>query len=281
MPFALPLLFFAAALTPEQRAIEYLVREVPAWHRDNQCYSCHNNGDAARALFLARRSGYRVPKAALSDTLAWLRQPSQWDQNHAAAAFGNPALAHIQFAAALAEAGADRQALRTAAESLLRYRNADGLWKVDAGGIPGAPATYGAALATYMATQTLQAAGVNSSGQAEALSRLQPANLVDAAALLLAAQDRADCRQLLLTSQNGDGGWGPQPRMPSEVFDTALAMLALREGKPVERARAFLVKAQLADGSWPETTRPGGQVSYAERLSTTGWALYALLKVRL
>jgi len=168
-----------------------------------------------------------------------------------------------------------------AAESLVRQQESDGSWKVDAGSLPGAPATYGAALATYMARQTLEAAGLPVTRANVWLQTAKPANLLDAAAILLAIPDRGDCRQLLLESQNGDGGWGSQPRMPSEVFDTAVVLLALREGKAAAAGRAFLVKSQLADGSWPETTRPGGQVSYAERLSTAGWALYALLKTRL
>ncbi|MDQ3441078.1 MAG: hypothetical protein M3478_12095, partial [Planctomycetota bacterium] len=37
----------------EARAVGFLVREVPKWKTENDCYSCHNNGDAARALILA------------------------------------------------------------------------------------------------------------------------------------------------------------------------------------------------------------------------------------
>lgn len=44
-----------------------------------------------------------------------------------------------------------------------------------------------------------------------------------------------------------------------------------------ERGRKYLVAQQQADGSWNETTRPSGAVSYAERLSTVGWATQALL----
>jgi hypothetical protein len=41
----------ASAATPEQRAIDYLAREVPRWSAGNHCYSCHNNGDGARLIF--------------------------------------------------------------------------------------------------------------------------------------------------------------------------------------------------------------------------------------
>jgi hypothetical protein len=71
---------------------------------------------------------------------------------------------------------------------------------------------------------------------------------------------------------------------PPEAFDTAVVLLALaglRENKGVEamvaRGLWFLAATQLPDGSWPETTRPTGSESYAQRLSTTAWATMALL----
>ena len=53
---------------PEARAVAFLTTEVPRWSRENRCFSCHNNGDAARALYQASRAGYRVPESALADT---------------------------------------------------------------------------------------------------------------------------------------------------------------------------------------------------------------------
>ena len=147
-----------------QTALAFLSREVPRWSQENHCYSCHNNGDAARALYLARQRGYAVPAEALADTTAWLLAPAKWDEIHGAPAASDKKLGRIQFAAALAEAfrtGAvrDEGALRTAAESLVKLQDADGSWRVDTGGLPGAPATYGTALATYMARRTLETAG--------------------------------------------------------------------------------------------------------------------------
>ena len=45
----------------------------------------------------------------------------------------------------------------------------------------------------------------------------------------------------------------------------------------IRRGRGFLIQEQNPDGSWPETTRPPGAESYAQRISTTGWATLALL----
>src|SRR5712692_2870181 len=77
------LLFLAtpSPAAPEDRAIAYLSREVPAWSKEHKCFSCHNNGDAARALYTAARLGLKVPKEALDDTTRWLAKPEEWDKN--------------------------------------------------------------------------------------------------------------------------------------------------------------------------------------------------------
>ena len=82
--------------------------------------------------------------------------------------------------------------------------------------------------------------------------------------------------------QNSDGGWGPWKHSPSEAFDTAIAMIALQSlslaPERVKRGRDFLLRSQLTNGGWPETTRPAGGQSYAQHISTTAWATIALLR---
>jgi hypothetical protein len=287
-------LFFLAAATPEQRAIDYLAIEVPRWQRENHCYSCHNNGDAARALLAASHQGFTVPKGALDDTLAWLRHPERWDNHQDSPGFSSPKLAHVQFAAALAEARLpDRGPLLAAAQSLLAFQEADGSWSVDTGGMPGAPATYGITLATYLARHTLEIADPSRFAASIAhanrwFEATKPDSLLDAAAMLLAMPRsetvRAKCLNLVLNAQTGDGGWGPQVHLPAEEFDSAIVLLALgampqtdRIAKAAARGRELLLSRQLPSGGWTETTRPSGQQSYAEHISTTGWVLYALL----
>jgi hypothetical protein len=274
-----------------QSALHFLSTEVPRWEHENHCYSCHNNGDAARALYLAKQYGYDVPPDALSATTAWLLQPARWGEIHGNPAASDRHLARIQFASALAEAfrtGAtrDTKTLVAAAATLPPLQAADGSFPIDTGGLPGAPATYGTALATYTSRRTLQTADRKrfASPIARAdrwLAQTKPASITDAAALLLARPERRDCLQLILGAQTSDGGWGPQPKLPAEAFDTALVLLALVEARgpadTIERGRSFLIRTQDAAGAWPETTRPGGGVSYAERISTAGWVTYAML----
>jgi hypothetical protein len=277
-----------AAQTPEQRAVDYLARETPRWSKENGCYSCHNNGDAARALYAAAKRGYNVPAVALADTTKWLLQPAEWDTNRGNPGFSDKKLARIQFAAALVEAGETGDALTRAAESLLPDQEADGSWKVDVGAV-GSPATYGTALATYMARRTLEAAYADRfAGALINANRWflasRPRSTLELAAVLLALPGAEPLAQrslnTLLAAQSADGGWGPYPAAPTEPFDTAVALLALQkanESKGIARGRAYLIAQQQSDGGWIETTRPPGGHSYAQHISTCGWAALALI----
>lgn len=277
------LLFALASFCQAQtdRALAYLAREVPGWRGPNKCFSCHNNGDGARALYIAIRLGKKVDPSVLRETADWLNTPGAWQAAGANPGISDKVLAAIQYAAALKEASpSGSKALREAAGVLIGYQGKDGSWSVDA---LGSPATYGAALATYLAQETLKAAGPLAFAGAIAragqwLNALQPANVPEIAAVLLAGRNEP---KLLLDMQNGDGGWGPWKHAPSEPFDTAIAILALMKrpeaAAAVARGRAFLLRGQQAAGGWPETTRPAGSQSYAQHISTSAWATIALL----
>lgn len=294
------------AATAERRAVAFLVREVPAWSRENGCFSCHNNGDAARALYAARWNGFNVPAAALTDTTRWASQPSRWDHNQGDPGFSDKRLANLQFAASLlaaVETGhfTDRAALHAAADKVAADQGKDGAWRIEAQDALGSPATYGTTLATFSAWQVLaqsdSVAAQSSAARAADWLRRAPMNNVPAAATLLRfalrdgsslpKQRRVDALAFLRRAQTSDGGWGPYPNVPAEAFDTALALLALAElpadaevTAMIQRGRAFLLAQQQANGSWPATTRPTGGESYAQQMSTTGWATLALLATR-
>jgi hypothetical protein len=291
-------------LEAESKGVEFLVREVPAWSRDNGCFSCHNNGDAARALYLATQRGYPVPGNVLADTTAWLGQPNRWEQNKGDPGFSDKRLANIQFAAALLAAVTaghikDRKPLQEAVWKLVMDQAADGTWPIEQGGTLGSPGTYGTPLATYMALKTLREAKRPETRDAVRkaqhwLRQARPNNVFTAATLLLASandshmsarQKREECLKLVSRAQTNDGGWGPHADSPPETFDTAMVLLAVAElrhqhkvDELIRRGRNFLVSQQNVDGSWPATTRPAGGDSYAQRVSTTAWAILALLE---
>ena len=295
--------------TAEVRAIGFLAREVPAWSKNNGCFSCHNDGDAARALYAASRKGYAIPQNALNATNAWVSQPNTWEQNKGNPGFSDKTLSRVQFASALLaalEAGQvkDRQPLEVAARKLIAEQAADGAWRIEPDSALGSPTTWGTTLTTSMAMKVLQQDGSDKSIEASRragawLSRVTPNSVLTAATLVMATtatpgsidwstqRQRQQSLNLLRAGQTSDGGWGPYAKSPPEVFDTAIALLALNEVRKeagvddlIRRGRVFLVSQQQPDGSWIETTRPSGGESYAQRLSTTGWATLALLMTR-
>jgi hypothetical protein len=292
--------------TPESRAVAFLSREVPLWSPEKKCFSCHNNGDGARALFTASAAGFNVAPQAVADTSRWLLLPNQWDQRAERLAEHEKTLARIQFASGLFaghRAGRVKgdEALRRAAALVAKVQQPDGSWKVDTEGSVGSPVTYGPVLATVQAREVLH--GADPIVHRDAIRRAEtwllgkrPRNLPDAAAVVMAFAGRKEATadvavqrslELIRTAEAPGGGWGPFATTPPEPFDTALVVLALRSlprsaatEAALARGRAYLVGTQLADGSWPETTRPAGSESYAQRLSTTGWATLALLATR-
>ncbi len=269
------------------------------------------NGDAARALLEAGARGYDVG-TSLDDTLNFLKNPAAWDQYKAPTGADDKRLARVQFASALAAAERNGKAastdLEAAAKLLVADQAAGGSWTLDQSPSPGSPATYGSILATWSARTSLIASGMLPDNftivQADRWLRgLTVENVYDASTLLLALDLTGDVmadglrRTALSRVRSGQaetGGWGPDATAPPQVFDTAIAVLALSAlnvepriarstFRPEEllaaiaKGKAFIESQQRPDGSWPETTRPGGRESIAGRISTAGWALLALM----
>ena len=288
--------------TPEDRALAYLMREVPAWREKHACGSCHNNGDGARALLRARELDYEVPQHAVANSRQWLMTPLEWERAPGEPGTSDTKLAGIQFAAttlAAFDAGVidDRGLLIEIAAKLASEQDRDGAWRIAEQSSLGSPVAYGPFVATWLGSRTLGAADrarfAGEVARAEAFFVANPAkNVMDAAATALALADapppaaqarRREALELLKAAQTSDGGWGPYPASAPEAFDTALALLALARTavwnrEPITRGRGYLIRTQLESGGWKETTRPPGYQSYAQHISTTAWATLALLE---
>jgi hypothetical protein len=287
--------------SPEEKAVAYLAAHAAAWPKENGCFSCHNNGDAARALYAAKRQGLSFPADALRDTTAWLQKPDGWADNKGSPEFSDQRLADLQFAFALVAAiesgAAEKEPLDRAAALGAAAQAEDGAWRFDAAEAVGSPITYGTFLATAAARRVLSTADAHKYeerlARADHWLRAAPVKRVlDAAAVMWAIAGNSnakagerldDCRAMMLGGQAADGGWGPYVTSPPEPFDTALVVLAIaaakdeRLAKPLGRGRAYLLSTQLEDGSWPATTRPPRGESYSQKISTSAWATLALL----
>jgi hypothetical protein len=239
----------------------------------------------------------------LADTSRWLTRPEGWDHNGGDGPSSDKRLARVVFTTTVETAIAtgwlrDRSILSRACERLLLDQSTAGSWSLEGEDAIGSPAAYGRPLATYLARQCLFSADParfrSAIERADAWLSSQPITTVtDASVCLLASAtleptSKSDRPQrsldFLRRAQSNDGGWGPHATSPPEPFDTALVLLALMQPESLHaadammnRGRAFLLSQQQEDGSWIETTRPPGNVSYAQRISTTGWVTLALI----
>jgi hypothetical protein len=298
----------APPTSPEAQAISYLSREVPRWTKEHKCFSCHNNGDAARALIAAGRQKQTLASEMLQDTSRFLAKPDDWDKNGPDGPFKDKRLARLHFAMALVDAHEEKlvkehEPVKRAAEMIAEIQDAKGSWNIDGGEELGSSITYGRFLRTHFGRQVLLRTDARKHKDAIAraekwLTETKAESVVDAAAVLLAFpadvpmaeginRQRERALRIIAKGQAKEGGWGPYVTSPPEVFDTALVLLALAgqrdlaEYKPrLAKGREFLIAQQKDDGSWEETTRPSGAESYAQRVSTTAWALRALLATR-
>lgn len=293
------------------RGVAFLSAESSHWRHDRGCGSCHHNGDAARALLVASRRGYDVG-AALDETLAFLSDPAAWERNPQDKSFSDPALARMEFASALGVAArfdrAPDAAIKTAANLLVAHQGADGSWALDTPSQEVTAAAAGPLVAAWLGRGTLMAAGREPDDFAVVsvdrwLRGASFDGVADAAALILGldvAEDpmaerlRADALRLLRERQAADGGWAATAGGAPDVFVSALAVLALRTCESeaglarkvyrleelrdaIQHGHAFLLAQQAADGGWPAARGASGQPSGAQRVSTTSWALLALL----
>jgi hypothetical protein len=293
------------------KGVAYLVVEVPRWRKEHPCYSCHNNGDGVRSLVAAAGLGHDVG-TSIDDTLAWLATPERWDTNAQRGGSDDLPLGRIQFAATLAQMvawdRASQDALDRASALLLPHQKEDGSFHPNETQTVGGATAYGRSLATALAHRVLSRSRLEAAQLPAAMARRwmrrTPLNTVlDASSILIGLERdgdeealvrRQETLRLLKQGQGPDGGWGPFLNSQSDVFDTALALMGLIMVRNVEQlyepiyttreleaaiqaARRFLIAEQGPDGSWPETTRPAGGESYAQRISTSAWALQALM----
>ncbi len=135
------------------------------------------------------------------------------------------------------------------------------------------------------------------------LREAQPQETVDSAFQLLglrwsgaATEEIQKAANLLLRQQRDDGGWAQLPTLPSDAYATGQVLFALHEAAGIppdapayRRGVAFLLRTQLADGSWFVPTRcfpaleyspsgfPHGRSQFLSAAATC-WAVLALIQ---
>jgi hypothetical protein len=292
------------------KALPLLVKGSRGHMEERQCFACHNQGVPILALTTARSRGFTVRREDVHDQLDYLVPYVARDLKSAPRAEDRitSALGAGYALAALEDGGWKADATTDAlVEHLLQYNKALDHWTPKAD----RPPTQGSPFSdAYYALRGLRVWGTAAQRERSArrtsaarawLLATRPADTEDRVFRLRALHEVGvkgkalrEAVTDLLRTQHGDGGWGQLDGMRSDAYATGTALVALHQAaglatsdKAYQRGVAYLLKTQLADGSWLVHTRSKPIQKYFESgfphgkhqfisMAATGWAVTAL-----
>ena len=292
-----------------ERALPLLQRADVGFMKKSGCVSCHNNSLTAMAVSVARSRGVRADEEtaqAQADAIA--AYLDSW-RDRATLGIGIPGdhdtVSYLLLGLA-AEGHGATPATDAMARFLKRNQRPDGQWLIVAERPPIESSDIEVTATSMRALQTYAPRGdaTFTSAVAKAadwLAAARPRSNEDRVFQLLgltwAKRPRAAIRhaaRALIAEQRADGGWAQLPALASDAYATGQALVALEQsgaivpGDPAyRRGVAFLLKTQLADGSWFVKSRaipiqpyfesgfPHGRHQFISA-AATGWATMAL-----
>jgi hypothetical protein len=292
-----------------ERALPLLQTADVTFMKKTGCVSCHHNSVTAMAVSMARTHGVRVDEeTAQSQADAIGRYLESW-RPRVSLGFGIPGnqdtVSYLLLGLSAEGFGATA-ATDTMARFLLRTQNDDGHWQSDAHRPPIESSEIEVTAVSLRALQVYAPHGdaaypAAMKAAAMWLASARPRSTEDQAFQLLGLawaragkSPMAKAVQALRGEQRPDGGWAQLPSLGSDAYATGQALVALEESSAVtpsdpayRRGVDFLLKTQLADGSWHVHTRARPVQPYFESdfphrrdqfISTaaTAWATIAL-----
>jgi ankyrin repeat protein len=291
------------------RSLPLLQQSARIFTQKRECVSCHHQALVAMTVGLARKQGFAVDepladseRSAVLDRLA---------KNREANRRGSGVTDDLIPAYAVAGLAAEGQKPNLLTDALVHFlvlkQRSDGSWKTPVYRPPQDASNFTfTALAVHglsvFAPKGRAGEVEDRIGRARAwLLQAKPEETEDKVFHLLglhwsnadrgAVQDAAD---RLLHEQRKDGGWGQLTTLPSDAYATGEVLIALHDGAGLsasspsyQRGVQYLLRTQLADGSWFVPSRsfplqpyfaagfPHGKSQFIS-LSATAWATMAL-----
>jgi squalene cyclase len=299
--------------TGVEKALPLLQQASPFFWHHTGCISCHQNVLPSMAVTMAHDRGFAVDEAAakgmLKETADYVGARAERMFQGLTPPGGEDTMSYVLFA--LSEAHFPGNAGTDAGVRYLKMRQSeDGRWTIRAHrpplesssidltavtirvlrafAPPGQRAQY--AKSIEHAAQWLDGAAAHNTD--EAALRILGLVWADAAPVSIARAATS-----LAQTQRPDGGWSQLPTLESDAYATGEALVALQAAgmkttdQVYERGAAFLLKTQLADGSWFVKSRSEAFQPYFESgfphgkdqwISSAGtsWAVTALALTR-
>jgi ankyrin repeat protein len=275
----------------------------------NRCASCHQTSIPAMAWSAARAKGFEYPEDVAKEQLAaGLKASGMFAGMATEMPLPVPNIASW-YLIGLGAAGYQPDTLTDKfAYTLARYQYGDGRWVTKASR---APTDYSDVTSTAAAIRALKLYAPptmkpkidrNLAKATKWLRGYRAQSIEERAMQILglhwAGVSKAETDKLaqaLLAEQRADGGWAQLATMESDAYATGLALNALKQAEAIpgshvayQNGAKFLLKNQLADGSWWVKTRVSPvQVAIEDIFShgqdqwistvATGWASMALM----
>jgi Squalene-hopene cyclase N-terminal domain len=264
------------------RGLAFLAKDAVAWKEKHNCASCHHAALTVWALREAKGRGHVVDEPVLADLTKWVAEVGDGKNSlprpeSAPRAFHSKAL---YFALGLATikqpSDAQRQGRQRLLATVLEDQLEDGSWS----SWPDTrPPIFGKSDETVTALAGLALSPQAAAGDAASAAARERAlkwfaehepsgdhQSLALRLLLLRSADRPEAEwqplvKTIVSRQNADGGWNQTPEMASDAHATGQALYALshadrKSNDPaIQRAQAFLIKAQGESGSWTMTSR--------------------------
>jgi squalene cyclase len=291
-----------------EKALPLLQKASPAFWKTTGCISCHHNVLPSMAVTTAHDRGFADDEVAAKDMLKVTANYLQTRTERILQGLTPPGaedtMSYVLFA--LAAAHFPGNAGTEAGVRYLKIRQAeDGRWIIRAHRPPLESSSIALTAVTIRVLQAFAPPGQRAqyakriARAAQWLDRAEARNTEEVTFRILGLvwAGASPAALSLAKAQRPDGGWSQLPTLESDAYATGQALVALQAtgmkttDQVYERGAAFLLKTQLADGSWfvksrVETFQPyfesGFPHGHDQWISAAGtsWAITALALTR-
>jgi squalene cyclase len=296
-----------------EKALPLLQKASPAFWKTTGCISCHHNVLPSMAVTTAHDRGFAGDEVAAKDMLKvtanYLQNRTERILQGLTPPGAEDTMSYVLFA--LAAAHFPGNAGTEAGVRYLKIRQAeDGRWIIRAHRPPLESSSISLTAVTIRVLQAFAPPGQRAqyaeriARAAQWLDRAEARNTEEVTFRILglvwadaSPASMAPAALSLARAQRADGGWSQLPTLESDAYATGQALVALQAtgmkttDEVYERGAAFLLKTQLADGSWfvksrVETFQPyfesGFPHGHDQWISAAGtsWAITALALTR-
>ena len=289
-----------------EKAVALLQKSGPQFVKVSGCTSCHHQSLPQMTVGMARARGFSVDEQISQQqvrAVIGMFRPMRESLLAGSNKFPNPPISMSYALLGLAAEGyATDETTEAMAHMISTRQLPDGSFRI-LGARP--PLESSDVTATALSLRAIQLYGKQPAEKVAAarnwLETVKPQSNEDRAMQLLGfTWAKADSAQLakaaraLLSEQRPDGGWAQLPTLETDAYATGQALVALNLSKQLavsdpayQRGVAYLLRTQLADGSWLVRTRAFPFQPYKESgfphgkdqwISTSGssWAAMAL-----